>query len=114
MYFRKGSEALRHENSSACVAYEYQLPTSELDSAVIELSGRYPEKGWALNTSCTSLIYVIKGAGWVISEEARTKVSEGHQVLIEKGEKYALHGDMKLLFSAAPAWSPDQARKVDP
>lgn len=112
MKLRKISEAIRHENSLVCTAYEYQMPTRELDSAVIEITGRYPESGWVMNTACTSLVHIIKGEGHVISEAGSQALEEDGQLLIEKGEKYAFEGTMKLLFSAAPAWSSDQVESV--
>lgn len=113
METRKKINALRHENSPACVAFEYSLPTDEIDSAVIELNGRYPESGWAVNTACTALIHVIRGTGRVCGEAGDILLEKDDQLLICPDEKYALEGDMKLLFSASPAWSPEQARTID-
>lgn len=112
MQIRKESEARRHENTLACVVYDYQLPTGELDSAVIQLSGRYPQDGWAVNTISTSVVYVLEGRGSLLSGLERQELAEGDQILIEKNEKYAFDGTMRLLYSAAPAWSPDQARNL--
>ncbi len=113
MQVRKKKEARRHENTPGCVAYEYQLPTAELDSAVIELAGRYPAKGWAMNVVCNSIVYVIEGEGRLLSEEGVMPLDQGDQALIKKGEKYALEGEYKLLFSATPAWSAAQAKNID-
>lgn len=112
MQIRKLGEATRHQNSVSCTAYEYKMPTRELDSALIELAGRYPEEGWAMNAICTSLVHVITGKGWIVSTSGRHRLTEDAQILIEKGEKYAFEGTMKLLYSAVPAWTPDQAKNV--
>lgn len=113
MEVRRKNDAVRHENSPVCVAYEYGLPTTKIDSAVIELSGRYPDDGWALNTACTALVYVVKGEGKVIFPKGETHLAEGGQILISPNEKYAFDGTMELLFSSTPAWSPDQARHLE-
>ena len=113
MEARKKMDALKHENSPACVAFEYGMSTDKIDSAVIELNGRYPESGWALNTACTALVHVIRGAGRARSEVGDVVLKEDDQLLIHPNEKYALEGHMKLLFSASPAWSPEQARTID-
>lgn len=113
MEIRRKDDATRHENSPTCTAYEYGLPSADIDSAVIELSGRYPDEGWALNTACTSLVHVIKGEGKVIFPGGETALSEDDQVLIPLNEKYAFDGTMKLLFSATPAWSSDQAQQLE-
>lgn len=112
MQVRKISEATRHENSPFCTAYEYHMPTRELDCAVIDLAGRYPASGWAMNTACTSLVHVVEGEGRILFETGEYRLGKDDQLLIEKDDKYALDGAMKLLFSAAPAWSPDQAKNV--
>jgi hypothetical protein len=108
----KKTDAIRHENTSSCVAYEYNQPTNELDAAVITLSGRYPENGWVLNTACTSLVHVVSGRGHVYFAGSEVELAEDHQVLIERGEKYALEGEMKLLFIASPKWTPEQAKSI--
>ncbi|HEX6416153.1 MAG TPA: hypothetical protein VFZ62_01380 [Candidatus Saccharimonadales bacterium] len=110
MEIRKLSEARRHDNTAACTAYEYGMPTGEIDSAVVELSGRYPDEGWVFNTACTALVHVIKGEGRVLTPGGERELGEDDQVLIKPDERYAFEGDLKLLFSATPAWSPDQAR----
>jgi mannose-6-phosphate isomerase class I len=110
MEVRKKREAKKEKNSAACVAYEYALPTDTLDMARIELGGRYPETGWAVNTVCTSLVYVSRGKGTVTSQGVTHHLAEGDQVLVLPHEPYAFDGMMELLFAATPAWSPMQAK----
>jgi len=112
MKIRKKAEAVRHENSEACVAYEYEMPSTEIDGAVIELTGRYPEDGWVINTVSTSLVHIVRGRGKVYFPDEEVVLAEDDQVMILPNEKYAFDGDMKLLFFAAPAWTPEQARRV--
>lgn len=113
MYVRREAEARRHENAPGCVAYEYEMPTCDIDSAVIELTGRYPVKGRAVNTVCTSLVYVIEGSGRLLAGTDIIQLSRGDQVLIEEGDEYAFEGEFRVLFSATPAWSPKQAKIVN-
>lgn len=113
MEIKSKAEATPHANTSACTAYEYGMPTDVIDSAVIELNGRYPEEGWVLNTACTSLVHVIKGTGSLLSPEGEYPLEEDTQVQISPNEKYAFEGKMKLLFSASPRWSPGQSRSAE-
>lgn len=110
MKILKKTNAVRHENSPACVAFEYRQPTDALDMARIELSGRYPSEGWALNTVCDALVYVVKGEGRLLSPDHATNMASGDQVYIPFNEKYALEGNMELLFASTPRWSSEQAR----
>jgi hypothetical protein len=113
MEVRRKAEAIAHKNTAICIAYEYAMPTISIDTAVIELAGRYPDKGWALNTACTALVHVARGEGTVITKEGAVSIGEDDQVLITPHELYAFDGEMKLLFSATPAWTPEQARVVE-
>jgi mannose-6-phosphate isomerase class I len=112
MEVRKKHQATRHENTSDCVVYEYKFGTNEIDMAVIELSGRYPQEGWALNTVCTSLVYIVKGEGKLTGPEMQNELTAGDQALIPKDNKYALEGEMELLFAAHPVWTPEQVKNV--
>lgn len=112
MNVRKFSEAVEHKNTSTCIAYEYGLPTSSVDAALIELSGRYPDEGWALNSSCIALVHVVQGSGTISTDAASTELSTDDQVLLMPYDKYALDGTMKLLYIASPAWTPEQAEHV--
>lgn len=102
-----------YQNTEACLAYEYGHPTSELNAAVIDLSGRYPDDGWALNTACTALIHVMQGRGELVGDGAISDLAEGDQVLITPNEPYAFDGTMKLLYISTPAWTPEQAKHVE-
>lgn len=113
MEVRKKTEAQRHENSPTCTAFEYGMSTQEIDSAVIELRGRYPEAGWAVNTVSIALIHVVRGEGYIYKDSNSIPLGEDDQILILPNEKYALEGEMKLLFSSSPAWSPEQARVIN-
>lgn len=98
--------------ADGCRAHEYLFNSEEINSAVIELTGRYPKEGWAVNTACTSLIYVIRGRGQLRTPQEVTDFETGDQLLIPKGQPYAFKAEAEILFSAAPAWTPDQAKVI--
>ena len=110
------SQRESHKHSNECTAHEYSSPTDALDAAVIDLNGRYPEDGFALNRECRALLYVVAKRGRVLSPESTGKdpieVSQGSQVYIAPGEAYALEGHMQLLYVSTPKWSPDQAERI--
>ncbi len=104
----KSSHTKKFENSKTCIAIEYPLGDKDINGAVIELSGRYPEKGRAVNLKCKELAYVVKGEGKVAIENQTFKLNQGDLVLIEPGEKFYWQGDMTLFMPCTPAWSPNQ------
>ena len=104
----KQEEAIRCENSHTCTVFEYPTKNPNINLAVAEIVGRYPESGYACNKECTEMGYVLKGSGFLITETKRESLSVGDVVCIPSGEKYYWEGKMTLLLPATPAWTPDQ------
>jgi mannose-6-phosphate isomerase-like protein (cupin superfamily) len=109
----KAADGKRFQNSMNCIAIEYLFEGEEdINNAVIELNGRYPDKGLSLNEVCKEVIYVIEGNG-IIGDSINTfNLTKDDMVQIESGEQYYLEGKMKLLISSAPAWYPEQYKIV--
>ncbi|MFH1048763.1 MAG: hypothetical protein V1732_03810 [Patescibacteria group bacterium] len=53
------------KNSEACVAIDYWTGDKDINGAVIEINGRYPNKGRTVNLECKEMAYIIKGSGKV-------------------------------------------------
>lgn len=111
------SDRKTHINNNDCTVHEFPSPTADLDAAIVDLDGRYPETGWAINKECRALLYVIAKRGRVVPHPSTNNqaidVSAGSQVHIEPNEAYALEGSMRLLFVSTPKWSPDQAEHIE-
>ncbi len=108
----KKSETKTFANGSYCTAREYPLGDKGIDGAVIELSGRYPEKEFAINEKCKEMAYVISGAGRLITTDDVTSFSADDLLLIDAGEKYYWEGRAKLFVTCTPAWFPEQHKIV--
>ena len=85
--FRK-NQAQRFQNGAHCVAFEYPTEDKDINGAAIEISGRYPEKGRAVNRKCKELAFVIKGNGKVVIDGNEQLIEEGDLISIEAGEKF--------------------------
>lgn len=109
----KKDQAEVHKNSNACVAIEYPLGDKDINGAVIELNGRYPDKGRTVNLECKELAYIIKGSGRLVVESKEIELNEGDLVLIEAGEKYYWEGSFTMFVSCTPAWYLEQHREVE-
>ena len=103
----------RFKNSESCVAIEYPLDDKDINGAVVELSGRYPDKGRAVNLKCKELAYVIKGSGRVVIEDKEIEIQERDLVLIEPGERYFWQGNLIMFMPCTPAWYPEQHKEVE-
>ncbi len=79
-----------------------------INNAVIQLNGRYPEKGFALNTVCEEVIYVVEGAGKLITPANKVILANGDMARILPNEKYYFNGDLTLVIASSPAWYPEQ------
>ena len=109
----KKADRVRHENSPACIAYEYLLGDNDIDVAIIEINGRYPEHGLAANEAVKELCLVVSGAGKIVIEGKETGLGEGDAVIILSKEKYFFDGNLKLAVSCTPPWHPGQYRHYD-
>lgn len=102
----------KFKNSNVCTAIEYPLGDEDINGAVIELNGRYPDKCRVVNLKCKELAYVIKGSGRIIVEDKEIKLKQGDMVLIEPGERYYWDGTMTMFMPCTPAWYPGQHKEV--
>lgn len=108
----KKKDAKCFANSSKCTAYEYDFKDKDLNVALIEINGRYPETGRVVNEVCKEIVFVLEGAGSVIIEGKEFKLEEGDQVLIKPKHKYFFDGSLKILTPCVPAWFPEQHKEV--
>ena len=104
----KKNEIVRFEHGPTCAANEYPINDKDINVAVIELSGRYPEKGFAMNEISKELAYVMEGFGKIVVDGDEINVSESDLVIVNPGEKFYWEGKMKLFMPCVPAWSPQQ------
>ncbi len=112
MEFVEKTQRIPHQNNTSCTAYEYEMKEEAINGAVIELLGRYPESGQAMNSECVELIYVISGKGYAAVEDEQMELVSGDQLLISPNEKYYLEGMLEVYIACTPAWSPQQHGEV--
>lgn len=108
----KNQQTKIFQNSKVCKAIEYPLGDKDINGAVIELNGRYPDKGRVVNLKCKELAYVVKGSGKLIVEGKEVELNEGDLALIEPGEKYFWDGNMTMFMPCTPAWYPEQHKEI--
>jgi len=108
----KKDQRKEFKNGDYCIAFEYPMEDKNINGAVIKLSGRYPDKGWAVNEICKEMGYIISGSGKLVVEDKEYELTAGDLVLINPGEKFYWQGNMEIFMPCAPAWSPDQYKTV--
>ena len=106
-------QAEKFKNSNTCTAIEYPLGDKDINGAIIELNGKYPEKGRVVNLKCKELAYVISGFGKAVVEGKEIKLQEGDLILIEPGEKYFWEGKLTMFVPCTPAWYSEHHKEIE-
>lgn len=107
----KKTNAVKINNSKVCEVSEYSFKNKSMDLGIATLIGRYPEKGYCVNTASEELVYVLEGSGKIFFEDRDIEFSEGDSVLIDSGEKYFWDTKYcKVALVCTPAWNSEQYR----
>ena len=64
-------ETQKLKNSDLCQAIIYPFEENKIDISTATIRGRYPEKGYCVNTKVKEMIYVIQGGGISTSKADR-------------------------------------------
>ncbi|STX52464.1 Uncharacterised protein [Legionella busanensis] len=107
------NQSFERKNSNVCVVTEYPNLDKNLDFAIVNISGRYPDQKYAMNKACKEIVYIQNGTGKVIVNNNEYLLNTGDIVLIEAGEKYYWEGNMTLYIACNPAFNIDQHHIVD-
>ena len=106
-------ETYTHNHSDVSVATEYPFGDRDIDIATAVIKGKYPDKGFCVNTQVKEIIYVIEGEGEIHKDSEIVKFKAGDAILIEKNEKYFWIANCKVAMSCSPSWSPEQYLVID-
>ena len=101
------------KNGNNCIAIEYPSDDKDINGAIIELTGRYPDKGKSVNLKSKELAYIIKGFGRVVINNEEFEISEGDLIYIEPNEKIHWEGNLTMFLPCTPAWTKEQYKKID-
>lgn len=101
------------KNSSTCNAIEYPLEDKDVNGTIIELNGRFPEKGSAMNLLCKELAFVISGEGRIVAEGIEENFSKGDLILIKPQEKYFWEGKAVIFMVCTPPWYAGQYKNIN-
>lgn len=112
MKYVSAAQAFKFENGLTCTAFEYNTEHTGINIARIEISGRYPDAGSAVNRVVTELVYVESGTGTVAIGDARISLQKGDVISIDPGESASWEGNLTLIIACTPAWSPDQYEMI--
>jgi len=101
------------KNSDMMTSREYPFGDKDINAAVIELDGRYPEAGFVMNKVCKEIAYIIDGDGTLTTGGETHELHKGDTAFILPGEKYYFEGRLTMFMPCAPAWYAEQHVEVD-
>lgn len=112
MILVKQNQAKKIVPDSSTKIWEYLMDDDEVSGAVTEINGRYPENGFAYNEKSKEMVYVISGNGKIVQPNAETSINTGDMLIIDRYEKFAWEGNLKLLLVTLPKFDPNQHKIV--
>lgn len=107
------SKAQRFDKG-AVTSWEYAMEHATLNVAPISIAAKYPETGYTSNTLSDAIVHVIDGSGMLALHDGTTvELKKNDQVHLAVGDEYYFDGELEILYTATPAWSPEQALQVN-
>lgn len=106
-------EADKFENSDKCKGIEYKLNDKDINFAIAQINGRYPDQGYCMNEECKELIYVMEGKGTINKKDEIVEFKKGDVLLIDKKEIFYWDGKFTIIMPCIPAWYPEQHKMID-
>jgi len=94
--------------TSTTIIHEYAMTDPLINGAVADIRGRYPEKGFVVNTTSREIVYVIVGSGIVGLLDKEVSITVGDVLLLLPNEKYYWQGTLKLFMATTPRFDPAQ------
>lgn len=107
------SQANIFQNSDNCKVYEYPLESKEINGALIEIKGRYPDTGNVMNKVCKEIAFVVEGSGMVVVEGKEQKIKFGDSIFIEDNEKFHWVGNLTIYTVCSPAYYSEQHKEIE-
>ena len=113
MILSKANMGEAFENSPTCKGVSLGSLNDDIDMAVIEIDGRYPETGFLINEVCKEAVYILSGSGTLIGKGTTLSFEAGDGLYVDSEQKFAWEGTFKAVFTLTPAFSPFQHREVE-
>ncbi len=95
------------------VTYEYNIEDGDINYCIVDVKGRFPKRGYAINRGCKQMAHILAGEGKLVVNDKSYNLEKDDVVLIGRGEMYYWEGEMRLGVPCAPAWTPEQHLELD-
>ena len=112
MIVSKADTAQPFENSPVCKGISYGGTGDDIDGALINVNGRYPDSGFLVNEVSKELVYITAGTGRLLSREDKKSFGAGDVIFIDNREEFAWEGAFEGFFATTPRFDPAQHKEV--
>lgn len=109
----KKSEATQTTEHGISTFTAYEFSPKDFSLGISEVNGRYPQTGTDADMDVSQIWYVVSGSGKVEVNDNTFELSEGDMLHIDKGERFVIDGNLKLVVASAPVWTPEQHKHFD-
>lgn len=99
--------------NGAVTSWEYETQSKDMNLALIQIDGRYPEEGYTSNLEVDSLVQITKGSGTLGTDDGSIyEIEKGDQIHFAVNDAYFFEGSLELIYAATPKWTPRQATHI--
>lgn len=105
-------KAEKTQASTSTTIWEFPTGDRVISGAVAQITGRYPEKGFAVNQKSKELAFVISGSGLVVTPKERRALEVGDLIFLDAGEPFAWEGSLTIFMVTTPAFDPKQHKII--
>ncbi len=113
MIIKKFSDSKIFKNGESCEVREYEFNDPDINIGTAVLSGRFPESGYLVNEKVKEYAYVIDGKGSISTKTKTFSFTKGDVIMIPVDEAYFWDAYCSLVMPCAPAWYPEQSKRVE-
>ncbi len=112
MYYSK-KQAQKFKIPGGTSGYLYpNHPKGEQSIALVSAKGRYPDRGWSINSKCTETIFVLSGNLKINVDGKIFYLKRDDLIMILPGQKYKIRGKAKTLDLITPFWEKEQNKII--
>jgi mannose-6-phosphate isomerase-like protein (cupin superfamily) len=106
---------IKRPNRKNLSAKDFPLLSTKANISEITLTGRYPEKGRAMNLKSEMIVYVLKGTVTFIKDGTKKKLTKGSVLLVPPKQPYFWVPNPRVTFLvfSTPAWTLKQHKNVE-
>lgn len=96
-----------------CTITEYPINSNKINIASVEIHGRYPQTGYAVNREVDELVFITNGNGSITQKNKTLSFTAGDTILIEPNEVYFWSGNFTATIACTPAFTAHQHEYID-